>query len=179
MPILFNDLLHKAGIDPKTVLLLRHRDRHVQPAIYAAALAGDARFDDYQRSQCQPQILRMFERASHIAGFVVGPTKHDCVFAGLWELGGLSGEVYHDPFPGMAPSPRELVMFTTARCRELAELRSRLVIDWGTGFKAWCQWAARRDKPVVELFTEPIKPPFPDFASSRFRPDEIETLPIG
>jgi hypothetical protein len=176
MSLRFNMLLRDVGIDPERVLVLRHRDPRVQRQVYAAALARDPRFDDYQRSQSSAGVVRRFAKASHLAGFVAGPTG-ECVFAGVWALHGLSGEVYRDPFVGMISDPRTLFMFKTSRLDALDAYRGRLIVDWGRGFLSWVQWAARQDKVIAELRREIAEPEFPGFLSFQASLGEIAALP--
>ncbi len=163
-------------MDPEHVLLLRHRHPKVHRQLYAAAMAGDPRFDDYQRSQSAPQVLQKFERASHIAGFVAG-LQGECLFVGVWKLLGPSGETYRDPFPGMAPGESQPVVFETQRVSDFDRYRGRIVVDWGKGFLAWAQWAARSNKEIVELRREVVAPPFPGYMQFESALDRIDELP--
>ncbi len=167
-PLSFSSFLRESGIDPAGVLRLRHRDPKIQQQLYSAAIAGDPRFDDYQRSQSAPQVLQRFQRATHIAGFVAGPTG-DCMFVGVWALKGPSGEVYHDPFPGMLPSDNAVTMFETEHVAALDGYRGRLVVNWGKQFIAWAQWAGKGEKEIVELRREVVEPPFPGYIAARVR----------
>lgn len=178
MPLSFNALLTQSDIDPAGVLLLRHRDPKVHRQLYAAALSSDPRFEDYQRSQSTPQVLQKFERATHLAGFVAG-FSGECVFVGVWKLGGPSGEVYRDPFPGMAPNEGAVVMFETERVLAFDTYRGRLVVDWGKGFLAWAQWAGRGDKEIVELRREAVDPPFPGYMQFGCALDQVDAQPTA
>jgi len=45
----------------------------------------------------------------------------------------------------------------------LKDLIGRLVINWGTGERAWVQYADRQNKTVLELRPTQSEPPFPGF----------------
>ena len=61
----------------------------------------------------------------------------------------------------------------------LADLSGRLVVDWGTGTRAWIQRADKQDKVVLEIrrvFEEPEFPGFQRFIEPLAR---ITSLPKG
>src|SRR5690606_17690306 len=60
---------------------------------------------------------------------------------------------------------------------ELDTYRGRLVIDWGTGQRAWVQRAHRQDKPIQEIRRQISEPQFPGFLAFGCPLSEVEALP--
>jgi hypothetical protein len=176
MVLTFNALLRAANIDPAGVLLLRHRDPRVQRRVYEAAITGDPRFDDYQRHQTTPRVIALFDRAAHLAAFVVDQAG-DPVFAGIWSLNGRTEEpgtvVFGSPGDQVVPG----AVFQTHRLQALDQYRGCLVIDWGDGQRAWVQRAHLRTKPIVEIRRQISEPAFPGFLQFTSRLSEVEALP--
>src|ERR1700761_4700680 len=80
----FNDLLARSGLEPETVLILRHRPQEDKLRKNLAQLAEEepALFNAYQRLQT-PQVERAYLRAKYVASFV-GVDAGTAVFAGLY-----------------------------------------------------------------------------------------------
>jgi hypothetical protein len=75
MPALtFNQLLIKAGLDPKDVRLARHKPaRHHYRALFDAGIMKEPLFQHYHVTQSDPAVIRQFRKARHLAGFLVEP----------------------------------------------------------------------------------------------------------
>ena len=86
MPLLFNSLLIQFGIDPKDVVLLRHRDVSAMPGRTPYHLWRDNRadFEIYQSCQTFKNRSR-FDHASHWASFVVTPSG-ETMLAGVYAV---------------------------------------------------------------------------------------------
>jgi len=59
----------------------------------------------------------------------------------------------------------------------LKDCAGRLLIEWGSGYRAWVQRAHQQDKPVLELRREAIDPPFPGFLKFRERLSLLPSVP--
>lgn len=172
MTITFNDVLQKAGVDPKGVKLARHQKSGHPSGIYEAWRADPSTLESYQRLQAKP----VFRGATHVASFVVTPGG-DTLFTGLYTVGEVttapdgtldpifgndnSGCLHYD----LRPDPR------------LDEFAGRLRIDWGKGYVGWHHWA-KNDKPVLEIRAEPA-PPFPGFDALRVDVENFDRMPAG
>ncbi|MBZ0150814.1 MAG: GIY-YIG nuclease family protein [Planctomycetes bacterium] len=176
MVMTFNALLRGAGIDPAGVLLLRHRDPRVQRQVYETAIHADARFDDYQRHQIAPRVIASFDKAAHLAGFVVDHAG-DSVFAGVWSLHGRAKDLRTVPFAGLGEQEVPGATFDTRRVDALDQYRGRLVIEWGDGQRAWVQRAHLRTKPIAEIRRQISEPVFPGFLRFTSRLSDVEVLP--
>lgn len=176
MALTFNMLLGQSRIDQNGVRLLRHRDKRVQKQVFRAAITKDPRFEAYQESQEDEQVVASLRRASHIASFVAG-TAGETMFVGLWAVEGLSAEAPANPFDGEQMHGPGAVRFKTRRLEALDGYCGRLLVDWGAGQRAWVQRAENQDKPIVELRREVEDPEFPGFQAFHSGLGDIESLP--
>lgn len=173
----FNQLLIKAGLDPKNVRLARHKPaKHHHRLLYDAAIKKDPQFQAYQESQGDPNVIAQFRRAQQVAGFVVEPGTKCTVFAGVWNVSGeRSVSASGQPIkPGRAE-------FETELREDFDHYRGRLVIDWGLlgGERAWVQKAHAQDKHISEIRRRIEEPAFPGFAQLQLALDKVETIPFA
>jgi len=111
--ITFNDLLEKAGLDPRKVKLARHQDgrgKDMGLRPYYLWQAADGRFETYQRIQSDFP----FKNANHLAAFVVSPAG-ETIFVGLFDIGVSIGVVpagTFDPVVGSDVSGHNLYDLT-------------------------------------------------------------------
>lgn len=166
----FNQLLIKAGLDPKHVRLARHKPgKHHHRALYDAAIKKESQFQAYQEAQTDPAVIAQFRKAQHIAGFVVEPGTKYTVFAGVWNM------------LGERPSTSKHVVFETKLREDLDHYRGRLVIDWGLlgGERAWVQRADKQDKYIAEIRRRIEDPSFPGFAKLELSLANVESIPFA
>jgi len=175
----FNQLLHRGGLNPEDVRLVRHRspNREKHRLVAKAAVIGDAQFQGYQEIQETAQVIDAFRAAKHLAGFVVEPGTKQTLFVGIWDRLGERAAPEADPFGSRVASIS--VAFETKLRPEFDAYRGRLVIDWGDGTRAWVQRADKQDKPIVELRRVREEPKFPGFTLFRQSLDEIEAVPVS
>lgn len=173
----FNQLLIKAGLDPKYVRLARHKPaKHHHRLLYDAAIKKDPQFRIYQEAQGDPGVIAQLRKAQQIAGFVVEPGTKSTVFAGVWNvLGERSVSASGQPIkPGHA-------VFETELREEFDLYRGRLVIDWGLlgGERAWVQKAQAQDKHISEIRRRIEEPSYPGHAQLQLQLDKVETIPFA
>ena len=84
--------------------------------------------------------------------------------------------ILHDPAFG-ENDDHEHLRYNLERIPEFENLVGRILIDWGSGTRAWSQWPARQDKPIIELRSQQQDDPFPGFSKFSSAVDEIEFLP--
>lgn len=173
----FNQLIATAGLDPKSVRLLRHRDSNakIHRALYDAGVSGDARFAQYQERQGTPQVIEHFRAASYLAGFVAEPLSQSTVFVGIWARLDERAERKGNPFAADPPTSAA-IEFNTQRVELFDEYCGRLVVEWGEGTRAWVQRADNQDKRIIEVRRERMDPPFPGFLSFQISLDQVEAL---
>ena len=173
MPLLtFNLLLKDAGLDPKDVYLVRHKDTRIGQALlkqrgsspYELWRSKSGQFEIYQRLQSKD----CFRNRKWIASFVAAPNG-DTLFVGMYQKLG------YDQWPeGLTACPvtnepvslENHFYYNLAPSELLGEFKGKLTVVWGSGFLAWHQNADSKDsgnKQVLEIRTEITEPPFPGF----------------
>ena len=170
----FNDLLILNAIDPAAVRLARHQDRRLRPGhLYATWRNDRPAFEQYQ--SVQPK--KKFPTGDLLASFIVTEARKT-VFVGMYE----GGDISTCPPGSLDPILKQDVSGQVRHHLELTdamgEYRDRLVVDWGTGNRAWVQRAANQKKPVVEI-TEQYEPRFPGFRVFTCLVDDVPSLPHG
>src|SRR5579883_3239368 len=134
VPISFNDLLRKAGLDLHKVRLLRHHRTGVRKGRTLYELWRDNReeFDRYQVLHAT-NAHRSLVNATHWAAFVESP--EGTMFVGLYraEYIGLTNEDYLSPTDGTVSNAGSLHEYRIERDPVLSEYDGRIFIDWGHG----------------------------------------------
>ena len=145
----FNDLLRSASLNPARVRLVRHTDNKRgsrYPSLYAARNADPGLFEAYQRIQANHR----FDVGDYVASFVVSPPPdRNTIFVGLYAVTGEHQCPYGMRNPYWGSDVSGMYWYDLERDERLATYRDRLVIDWGPGFRAWCQRADQQDKPIL------------------------------
>lgn len=164
MPIMFNTILHEAGLSPADVRLLRHKDKRARPGRTPYDLWRDNRqqFEWYQSTQRFSNRSKL--TAPYWAVFVVNMSD-ETMFAGIYAVR-YRGLLEQDtPMPHMDDIDKagSCDIYDLTRQDTLSDLIGRLFIDWGPGALAWIQYADRNNKPVTELRIAFQEPKFPGF----------------
>jgi hypothetical protein len=168
----FNLLLRDAGLDPAHVKLVRHQDRRVPPERMPYQLWRNGKLELYQRIQSE---LR-FGRATAIASFVATPLD-ETLFVGVYLVKGIATAPPGTIDPSTEGDAGGLHFYDLAPATALAELRGRLIIEWGEGYRAWIQNARNQDKPILELRRTVSDPPFPGFMKFTARLSGLAAVP--
>lgn len=160
MPLYFNTLLREAGIDPKDVRLMRHKDNSLKDEFSTYAMWRDniEVFEKYQSIQ-KKTYRTTLSPSKYWASFIVN-LSGDEMFAGLYELEGIHSEfedIYvpgsEEPYSSIDHDHYELKLSDLFQ-----DFIGKLIIDWGAGKLAWIQKAENQDKEVLEIrqkFKEP------------------------
>lgn len=144
-----SDLLVKHGIDPKDVVVVRHRptERRLRQQLRRIALEDENAFMAYQSSH-RINTERALKTARYIASFLAdGPQQ--AIFVGLYEITGMD-VVPHDRWLEN-PTIRSLVdggsdvgetrthigWFHQRRVEFYDDWKGRLVIDWPPPERSW------------------------------------------
>lgn len=168
----FNLLLRDAGFDPADVKLVRHQDRRVPTERMPHELWRAGTFELYQRIQGK---LR-FAGAKVIASFVATPLD-ETLFVGLYLVKGVGVVPAGTIDPSSLTDVGGLNLYELEAATALADLRGRLIVDWGDGFRAWVQNAANQDKEIIELRRTISDPLFPGFMKFATRLDALAAVP--
>jgi hypothetical protein len=171
--ITLNTLMREAGLEPKTVKLVRHRDRRFSITPYQLWIVGDGSLERYQTYQART----VFANADYVASFVATPLN-ETLFVGMFavrEVGtAIAGEI--DPLSGN--DMNGLFKYDLEAVEPLVDYRGKLVIDWGLGFRSWVQRAGNQDKPIVEIRRQVSDPPFPGFLDFTEQLTRLVTVPL-
>lgn len=172
----FNLLLKEAGIDPKDVYLVRHKDSRAQrQTLYSAYKKDLEQFETYQKLQSKD----CFGKRPIIASFIAAPADRT-LFIGLYANRG------HDEFPealrecpitGVPVGPATQIFYRLEPDPRLDEFKEKLTIEWGKGYRSWVQNADSResgDKRILELHLDVREEPFPGYRE--FRLDDIADI---
>ncbi len=186
-----NDLLIKGGIDPKAVLVLRHRPwepglRRVLPWL---AHARPEVFNAYQQAQ-PPHVEKAMSEASFVASFI-GHEPGKALFVSLYKVAGskpLTSEQFWEipaniemrafGMGGFSDERRTILWFDLAPVSLFADWKEKLVVGWPGLERSWWRWAARNVIPVHAILEEGTlgkqMPPWEVLVLSR---DELMLLP--
>jgi hypothetical protein len=134
---------------------LRHKDQRALPGRTPYELWRDNRpaFETYQSYQLTKHRSK-FCRAPYWASFVATPdgaTKFVSVYAATYK--GLMAEDIPQPHTDKIDLAGSLDAYDLQLDQRMADLESRVFIDWGTGKRAWVQRADKQNKPITEIHT--------------------------
>lgn len=170
-----NDLLRKAGLDPTSVMVMRHRPTEPELRRVLPWLAQEQRdvFNAYQ-SQHRPTVEAALLKARYLASFI-GHEAGQALFVGLYQVWG-GTPVSHGAYWAM-PANRMLreygtrgpadgqqpVWFDLAETPLMAPLKGRLIVQWPGIERSWWRWAARNVMPVRAILPDSsLVPAMPD-----------------
>lgn len=187
----FNDLLTKAGIDPKEVLLVRHvpPEAKLRNALPHLAQERPEILNAYQQVQSKHHE-RSFKASRYLASFL-GRASDSAVFVGMYEIGECRdlprSEFWNLPGYGHlkdaglagVPADSRIELFRTdlALSPLLAEYKGRLVIGWPPPGISWCRHASRGTFPIKAILEESrLVPPMPPWDSIEIGWQELQVL---
>ena len=181
MSISFNGILKEHGLEPKDVRLVRHKDQRSSPGRSPYELwryEWDA-FHDYQSSQ---RISNRKKFSAPYWAVFVADAFNDTMFVGLFAAS-YRGLIEQDrPKPhifGEVDRAGSCDIYNLVLDDRLQDLIGRLIIDWGSGERAWVQYANRQNKKVLELRPKQGETPFPGFINFIEPLSRIGKLPRG
>ncbi len=178
----FTDFVCRLNLDPTRIRLLRHDPRGLAAWRRGREIAFGC-FASFQKSANSP--YRGAEFACH---FLPGPAlangNSTALFVGTtrindrWVWDGTRVPAIVDPEIIEAERGRQDVDAFDLEWLEAGHGYSeRLLVKWGTGTRAWSQWAHNNPKQILELRLQPQEPNFPGFSAFRARISEIPTFP--
>ena len=159
-----NDLLTAEGIDPKTVLVMRHvpAERELRKVLPWLAAERPDTFNEYQRMQL-PRAEKATTKAAYVASFL-GDQPGKALFVGLYKVAGwkpvmTEREYLNRPktqellslgmhyrkgrgFTGKGWQP--VLLFDLALTDFYALYKGKLIISWPGLERAWYRWADRK-----------------------------------
>lgn len=172
----FNQILDRRGVNLDSCRIVRHDTRGLQAWRHSRGRLES--FFAFQRTGGRTP----YRGASMIFQFVpVG--RSGALFVGAYRIldewvfpADPRQHILHDPAFG-ENDDHEHLRYNLERIPEFEDLVGRILIEWGSGTRAWSQWPARQDKPIIELRSQQQDDPFPGFSKFSSAVDEIEFLP--
>lgn len=167
-----NDLLAKLGIDPKLVIVVRHRPHETELNKVLPWLAAERPevFNAYQQTQGEilEKALRRLSGSGYLASFI-GHEPGKALFVGLYEIGKtrpLSYSAYWNVPAykemskyGMigfkkADTQKKVLWFDLNYTSHYATWKGRLVIEWPGKERSWWRRSERNDFKVVSILED-------------------------
>ena len=165
-----NDLLQGKGIDPKHVLVFRHRPKEPRLRDVLPWLAAERPelFNAYQQSQYErvERIMAKMNGTGHVASFI-GIKPGTALFVGLYSIAG-SRPLTYEQFWRISAN-RELetfgmpddddkqrtVLWFDLRLTEFYKLwKGKLIIGWPGQELVWCRRAHKNEFPVLAILED-------------------------
>ena len=146
--IYLNDILKRNGIDPTRTKLIRHSLKHKR----CKSCFDNSFIEEYQKLQ----IKSFFSDYDYMLSFISEPGT-SAKFMGCYKVGlgkPIEKAVMPIDFPVPEMFAEDLYYFNLESTEIMADLRQRLIIDWGQGALAWHQ-KATNEKAVLAIQTNP------------------------
>lgn len=190
----FNDLLRVQGIDPKKVLIMRHRPKEVRFQRILPLLAAEHHelYNAYQQTQGAREE-KMLQRAEFLASFI-GQESGKALFVGLYRRGQttpMTLDEYrrHPPYKTLSEYSNQgwsgddkrdrILWFDLLRTEFYTEWAGRLVINWTGGERSWARWSDRNEFSIDHIKEESVfDSDMPDWDELVISWDELNVLPL-
>ncbi|WP_370212671.1 GIY-YIG nuclease family protein [Roseovarius sp.] len=172
----FNDILERRGVDQSKSRIVRHDIRALKAWRHSRAKLEH--FISYQRTGSRTP----YRAASYAFQFVPVQTSH-ALFVGAYRIldewvfpEETRQPIFHDPTFG-ANDHEEHMRYDLQRMENFEDLVGKLLIEWGGSTRAWSQWPAQQEKPIIEIRAHQEAEPFPGFSRFHSQIHELEFLP--
>lgn len=188
-----NDLLREKQIDPRNVLVMRHRPNEPELRKKLPWLAAERPdlFNAYQQTH-GPRVEQALLGAQHVASFI-GHEPGKAVFVGLYAIGE-SRPLSRDTF-WQVPANAELrplgmrgfaeegdrgtVLWFDLLCTEFySDWKGKLIVSWPPPERSWWRRAHKNTISIVAIHEEStLVKSVPNWEEMTIRWDELEFLP--
>lgn len=165
----FNDLLAKTGIDPRAVIVMRHRPTESRMRLVLPWFAEEQSglFNAYQSTQ-RGSAEKSMLKAGYLASFI-GTAPGEAIWVGLYEIAGaepITLEQFrarpeyrelmqHGHIPVPEGDTREIIQyFDLVRLDAWREWLGRLTIGWPAPERSWWRRAHKNRLPVLSISRE-------------------------
>jgi hypothetical protein len=167
MRIKLNTVLRQFGVDPSTVLLIRHTQSTRFSNPYDVWKAGGLPFNRFLENRGNQDRNKLTSRPIwvHFVKDPDGTTLFICVVKSSY----LGHSIIDDP--------ARYDLYQVTHLSDFSDLEGRLVIDWGGAPVIWMQNADKQDKDVVEVRKDVSEQPFPGFYEFSKALSELENIP--
>ena len=145
MRIKFNTVLRQLGVNPSTVLLLRHTKSRRYGRVYDLWREGGTAFDTFLQNRDSGRRGQLTSRRfwAHFVKDRYGETLFICLVEAQY-IG-----------PSRVQDPNRYDLYQVTRLPDFSDLEGKLVIEWGAAKRTRCQYADKEDKDIIELRKEP------------------------
>ncbi|QDU44535.1 hypothetical protein Mal52_30180 [Symmachiella dynata] len=184
-----NDLFKSHGIDPKSVIVMRHRPiepelRKVLP--WLAAEHPDT-YNAYQQSQ-GPRLEKSMQRAQYVASFI-GHQPSKGLFVGLYKVVNwkeyprqkfwkMPGAKQLQTFGMLETKREEFLWFNLPLTEFYSAWKGKLVITWPGNERSWWRWAERNTIPIGAIHEQSLlDEKMPSWDELILTWDELPVLP--
>jgi hypothetical protein len=189
----FTDLLKEHKIDPRQVLVFRHRPREpkLNKVLPWLAAEGPEIFNAYQQSQ-GPTVEKAMTRAGYVASFI----RHDsdnALFIGIFAIAG-SKRITRQQFwripanaelrakygmRGIGEKPGATCLwFDLAPTEICADWKGKLIVNWPPPPRAWWRRAHKNTFSITAILRESaLVLPQKDWRQMVFGWEELDDLP--
>lgn len=164
--MLLNDLLRINDIDPKTVLVLRHRpfEPQLNKVLPWLAVERPDLFNAYQQAHGE-KVEKAMQRAKYVASFI-GHEPRKALFVGLYAVNStqpMTRKQYWDKKANRELKSYGMKGFTKDSQRSsllwfeldlsdfYAAWKGKLIVGWPGLERSWWRWADRNDIPVLAV----------------------------
>jgi hypothetical protein len=155
--MLLNDLLLAKRIDPKKVIVMRHRPTEValRKALPWMAAENPKLFNAYQQTQTR-SAERALAKAEYLAAFI-GHEAGKAVFAGLYKVRQtrtITATEYRRTYADlrklghMGQARSSMLWFDLKLVDFYAEWRGKLIVKWPKPERAWFRWADKKNNSM-------------------------------
>ncbi|PHO05311.1 hypothetical protein CSC82_03785 [Rhodobacteraceae bacterium 4F10] len=173
-----NELLEKRGVELGSTRLVRHDTRAL--IAWRQGVRPFDHFVSFQRNDNKSP----YNQAKIAVQFVPSGSTQ-AVFVGAHEILDFWAAnenpdrlpILYDSKSGYDASENHR-RYDLNRIPVLEDLVGRVTIDWGSSTRSWSQWAARHNKPIVELRAHAQNDPFPGFGAFASTVNDILTMPV-
>lgn len=186
-----NDLLTIEGIDPKNVLVLRHRpfEPELRKVFPWLAAESPETFNAYQQTQA-PRVEKAMQKAQYVASFI-GHRAGKALFVGLYRRGDWQPLTYDEYWAvpaykemkafgmrGFTGDRDHVLWFDLALTNFYSIWKGRLIVEWPGLERSWWRWADRNtiliDSILEQSTLDTEMPPWDELTLTW---DELKVLP--
>jgi hypothetical protein len=192
-----NDLLQSKNIDPRQVMVLRHRPKEPKLNKWLPWLAAEKPdvFNAYQQTQGEKlqKTMQGLRGTGYVASFI-GRESGKALFIGLYSITASRPLTYEEywAIPGnvelkaygreentsQADWPPSQLWFSLELMTDFyPSWKGRLIVRWPPPELSWWRWADRNEMSMLAILEESALAVMPEWHEMSFTWDELRNLP--
>jgi hypothetical protein len=193
-----NDLLRSKNIDPRQVIVLRHRPKEPKLNKWLPWLAAEKPdvFNAYQQTQGErlQKVMQGLTGAGYVASFI-GRESGKALFVGLYSItasrpltyeeywaipANVELQDYTQWYTSKADYPASLLWFDLELVTDFcASWKGSLIVRWPPPELSWWRWADRNEMSMLAILEESALAVMPEWHEMSLTWDELRNLPSG